>query len=350
MLHAFRWLRGVLEMLAAPVAIGILATACNTEARLQEEHARDLEVAVTEPLRVVDYLPPPDVPGVPSNMEPYFFFNHELESVEELELAVSNAAGLSIPYDPVVDFDGAGVTFLPAGMLYGYGNDDEFSMTLSLAGEPAGDLPLVDRSRFSIEFPPGAIFNVSTALDCTAFGGSSAAATLVNNLFDPGVYPLWLMVAEGVDASTIFPVTTRLLIGPAYIRSNGNYRIYRHVGFATVLRDVAIDAIGRFEISIDGAFLPLDTPDKVVLTYMVNISVQGRFDFTTSPARIHDFSWSGVLPSRSLLLLADQSDTYATAIKALSLDVDLNGNGTEDACTFAVHSEPDEVPFESVDP
>jgi len=336
-----------------PVLLALISTSvylgCRTEARLQEEHAEDLDSAAEEPLRVIDYLPPYDVPGVPSNMQPYFFFNREIGSPEELRLVVANNAGLSIPYTFELDFDSAGITFIPDGMLYGYGNDADFSLTLE-DGTAASATPLVDHSPFSILFPPGAIFNMSTDLACTVFGGSKTSAKLVNEFFEPGVYPLWLMVVEDVDASTLFPTSTRLLIGPAYIRPNGNYRIYRHVGFATVFRDVAIDPIGRFEAHADGAFLPLDTPDKVVLTYLVDISVRGTFDFTRSPARIRDFVLTGVFPARSLLLLSDQSDSYATAIKALSLDVDLNGNGENDACNFEARSQPEEIPFSQVDP
>ena len=327
--------------------VGLVPAACRTEARLEKEHAGDLEAQAEDPLEVVDFLPPPGVPGVPSNMQPYFFFNRALKPEEVLALTVGNAPGLTIPYDMVMDFDNAGVTFLPGAVLYGYGDEAEFSMTLALTDDSAGELAV---SSFSVEFPSGAIFNMSTGLVCTAFGGSSASARLLNSFFDPGVYPLWLMVAENLDESTAFPATTRMLIGPAYIRSNGNYRIYRHVGFSTVFQDVRVESDGRFLATQDGAFLPLDTPDKVVLTYLSQISIQGRFDFDADPPRVRDFEVAGILPARSLLMLGDESESYAKAIKMVNLDVDLNGNGEMDACTFAAASEPEEIPPESVDP
>ncbi len=324
----------------------LLPTACRTEARLQEEHTRDLEAEAASPLEVVDFLPPPGVPGVPSNMQPYFFFNRALKPDEALELSVVNGSGFSVSYDMVTDFDDAGVTFLPGGVLYAYGDDANFSMTLTMGGAQA-DLVTSD---FSLPFPAGSIYNMSTDLECTAFGGSSAAAALLDSFFEPGVYPLWLMVVENVGHDTPLPATTRLLIGPAYIRSNGHYRIYRQVGFSTVFPNVRVDADGSFTATLDGAFLPLDTPEKVVLTYLRDLTIRGRFDFDAQPGRIRAFEVAGIPPARSLPMLADQSESYAKAIKMVNLDVDLNGNGEDDASTFAAASEPEEIPPDQVDP
>ena len=319
---------------------------CHAERTLNEEHTVDLEIAAEEALRVVDYLPAPNTPGVPTSMQPYFFFNREVNNPEELQLAVTNANGTNLVYNYAMDFDNVGITFVPGTLLYGAENSDEYLITLETPSDP----PLVDDSNFLVTFPPGLIFNVSTDLKCLEFGGRGAQAKLLNSYFQPGVYPLWIMVAEDLDASTPLPAVKNLFLGPAYIRSSGAYRIYRHIGFSTTFSNVLIDGAGHFSATRDGAFFPLDTPNKVVLSYMVQMRIEGTFDLSVSPARINEMTISGVFPTRSLLLLSNESDAYATAINMVDLNVDLNGNGVPDSATFVASSFPEEIPVQNFDP
>ena len=259
--------------------------------------------------------------------------------------------GSQYGYTPVVDFDDAGVVYVPTITLSSISGYEDYHMTLEhMPLENSDTPPLVDDSPFTTAFPPGLLFNMSTELECTQFGGSAVQAASLNASFDPGVYPLWIMLARDLTAGTSFPFTTDLLMGPGYIRSSGDYRIYRQVGLATVFHDVTIDADGHFEATLEGGFMPLDTPETVVLTYMVDVRLEGDFDLSTSPARIFNLRMGGIFPARSLLLLANASESYAASVDMLELDVDLNGNGTNDAATFAAESAPAEIPPEQWDP
>jgi hypothetical protein len=318
---------------------------CRTRATLVEEHTGDLEVEAPNDLKVVDYFPGDNVPGVPKDIQPYYFFNRAIDNPTELALALASAGvKTNIPFTYAMDFDNAGVTFIPGEPVYGANGDPSFDMRLE-QGESA-----LEASTFSTTFPTGLMFNISDELECTTFGGSSAQAKILNTYFEPGVYPLWIMVPNGVVSTTKLPVTTDLLLAPGYIRSSGTYRIYRHVGFSTVFHNVTIEGDGHFKGYEEGIFFPLDTPDKVVLTYMVKTSIEGTLDLKVSPPMIHDLKIWGVYPARSLLLLANESDSYAIAVNLVDLDVDLNGNGVNDSASFAATSQPQQIPPELWDP
>lgn len=334
---ASRWHRvgkaGTLALAAA------FLPACNSQATLNEEWGYELSASIDEPLTLLDYYPAHNVPGVPREVQPYFLFNRPVRSTEELELFMLGTTGYPIDFTLVYDFDRTGVAFVPTGNLYVGDELPSFEMDLGLSSGEA----LMDTSRFSAAVPPGLIFNMSVGLSCEQFGGSYAQAKLLQAYFVPGEYPLWMMVAEGVTASTKFPVTTNLYIGPAYIRSNGHYRVYRSTGFTTVFPNVTIQADGSFATTLPSEFLHLDTPDRVIPTWLVQIEMKGTFDLTSTPAKISDLHIEGILPTRSLLLLSDASEDYAKAVSGITLDVDLNGNGTNDSATFEVKSAPEAV-------
>lgn len=319
------------------------ATGCGSRKTLVEEHNTDLGVEASNELKVIDFFPGDEIPGVPQNIQPYYFFNRAIENPTELALAVASVGGAAnIPFTYSLDFDNAGITFIPSETVYAA--DPSFDMSLRL-----GDSAL-EASSFSTAFPPGLMFNISDELECTQFGGSAAQAKLLDTYFEPGVYPLWIMVPKDVTASTQLPVTTDLLLAPGYIRDSGTYRIYRHIGFSTVFHDVTIGADGHFRGYEEGVFFPLDTPDKVVLTYMVQTSIEGRLDLAQKAPVIHDLTITGIYPARSLLLLANESSSYAMAVNLVDLDVDLNGNGVNDSASFEVVSQPQQIPPELWDP
>lgn len=325
----------------------ILATlACNSQATLEDEQLLDFENLADSPLQVIDYYPADGVPGVPRNIQPYFFFNRPAEESSALRLLFQQVQGNPVVFSGQPDFDGAGIRFVSSAGL-AFSGDVQATFEVSLSEAERG---LVEGSDFSSVLPDGMLFNMTTELSVEKFGSGLSQPRMLQAFFTPGVYPLWILCVEGLDQNTTFPAVLNFYMGPAYIREAGTYRIYRHVGFSTVFREVYVDADGFFRTEPEGEFLPLDTPDQVVPTWMAELEVQGQLLREPSSSRILDFKLTGVMPTRSLLLLSAASENYASAINTLQLDVDMNGNGVEDAATFAVKSQPVSIPTELWDP
>lgn len=323
----------------------LMPVGCSTQGTLEDEHALVLAQATEEPLRVVDYYPALEVPGVPMNIQPYLFFNRAVEDMDALSLSMEGLLLGNVLFSGVPDFDRAGLAFVPQGSVTPAETADRLCFSVQ-----QDSMPLIGCSTFSTTFPSGPLFNMTIGLTVEAFGGSIAQAVLLQSFFTPGVYPLWVMVPEGLDSKTALPASISLYMGPGYIRSGGTYRMYRHVGFSTVFPDVYIQSDGTFEATSDGDFVPLDTPEAVVPTWMASIHISGRFRLDQTPLKIESLVLESIIPTRSLLLLADTSESYASAVNSLSLDVDLNGNGVKDSATFRVRSSPEEIPATLWDP
>lgn len=341
----WRRFRGAWGRRGPALGLACLLGACSTQATLEDEHATMLAEVTAEPLCVVDYYPADAVPGAPKNLQPYLYLNRALTETEELELAMDGLMLGTLAFSQTLDFDRAGVAFVPQGAVTPLEESGPMSFTVSQAEQA-----LIGGSSFTAAFPEGPLLNMSIDLHVEAFGGSRAQAMLLQSFFTPGVYPLWIMVPEGLSAQTPLPTSVSMYMGPAYIRSGGTYRIYRHVGFSTVFPEVYIEADGTFSVALEGEFLPLDTPEAVVPAWMASISMRGRFDLSSDPIRIEGLVLEAIVPTRALLLLAETSETYATAIQSLSLDVDLNGNGINDSATFRVSASPEQISESLWDP
>ncbi|MFM7204323.1 MAG: hypothetical protein ACKO6N_26390 [Myxococcota bacterium] len=335
-------LKSLCQLRHLPLAGLLLTTvACNSRATLEEEQQQAYESAEASPLEVIDYYPARDVPGVPRNIQPYFFFNRPVDETLPLALQFQQVQGNPVMFASQLDFDGAGMRFVSSSGL-AFSGDVQANFELSLLEDTR---VVLDGSEFSSVFPEGMLFNMTTGLSVEKFGSGVSQPHMLQAFFTPGVYPLWILCVEGLTSETTFPAVLNYYLGPAYIREDGTYRIYRHVGFSTIFRQVYVDASGTFQTEPENEFLPLDTPDQVVPTWMAQLQIEGRLllsaeEGKAEEGKIEDFQLTGIMPARSLLLLAAASDNYASAINTLHLDVDLNGNGIEDAATFAVKSQP----------
>ena len=321
---------------AGLVALGLAAaTGCSTRT-LEDEWLVTMEQAAAQPLRVIDFLPQPETPGVPRRMAPYFFFNKPPEDLGALALdMVEVGADQALTFTAEPDDDDLGLSFVPAQDILPKTEAGQMRMDLLDPGAP-----LVEAAPFDLILPEGRYFNASTALACTRFGGDPSQANQLNLFMEPGVYPLYVLFAQGLDADVTFPTTLDLYIGPAYFRENGQIRIFRHLGFTTPLPGTEIAADGSFVAESEGAFFPLDTPTGVLLLYLERSRVAGRFVTTGDVPELAELTISGVLSTRFLRILAASSDGYAAAVSLLQLDVDLNGNGDPDSANFAVRSVP----------
>lgn len=306
--------------------------ACN-DGTLESELAYTISQQASLPLTVVDYIPKPNVPGVPIHMEPYFFFNKPAD-MTTAALTLTDQTGIKdFKFTQARDIDNMGLRFVPTLDVYADGG----AMTMDF--EVEGAIQVVD-SPFTTPFPQAPIYNASTNLVCTRFGSDPSHASQLTTFFDPGVYPLFVLFAEGLDNNMTLPGKVNLYMGPGYFRDNGQVRIYRYVGFATPILDVEVEADGSFTKSLDGAFFPMDTPDGVLLLYMVNVTIAGKIELGGENPEIVESTIGGIVPTRFLQILAAASSAYGTAVGLVELDADLNGNGTPDSATFAVRSNP----------
>jgi len=308
----------------------LLLAACSTN-RLEDEWAVTLEGMEGQPLAVVDVLPTPDTIGINQQFSPYVLLSRPLSPTESVTLDLADGAGAAVLATPRRDLDDLAVRF-EVGDL---DRDTAFTGQVVLAGAP--DRPV----GFSTFAPTGPAFNMSAGLEVEAFGAGSGQLGLVNELFVPGLFPLWTLQVEGLGVPASLTGTVDFVFAPSRLDEvSPQYVIHVEWGFVSVIPDVSFGADGAFSQALATLFLPLWSSDGVFLLHMTDVSFAGQASVTGDALSVDRLTLSGVLGTRSLLLLADASDGWRTAIGGTRPDVDTNGNGVPDSVTFTFSATP----------
>ena len=325
-------------MTARSLLMLALATGCSAD-RLEAEWAVSLDQMEGRPLVVIDSLPPRDAVGIGREMAPYLLFSRPLTPTESATLELATEAGEPVPTTPRRDIDDLAVAFDP-GLL---SEDLGYSGQVQLGGEPATAID------YRTTPPTGAPFNMSTGLEVTDFGGGGNL-DLVNALFDPGVFPLWILQVQGLGSPPELLAPVELVIAPGRIDSESPiYVVHGEWGYVTVFRDVVVGEDGGFVAARPSLFLPLWSSDAVHLLRLTGVELTGALHVDGASVSLVGLTLTGVLGTRSLLALSRSSEGWRLAVDAARLDVDTNGNGRPDAVTFTFTVDPSPIPIEEID-
>jgi hypothetical protein len=317
----------------------LLLAACSTN-RLEDEWAVTLEGMEGQPLAVVDMLPSSGTVGISQEFSPYVLLSRPLTPTESVTLDLSDGAGGPVSATPRRDPDDLAVRF-EAGVL---DRDTSFAGQVVLAGVP--DRPL----GFSTFAPTGPAFNMSAGLEVEAFGAGTGQLGLVNELFEPGLFPLWTLQVEGTTAPPTLSGTVDFVFAPSRLDEvSPQYVVHVEWGFVSVIPEVSFDGGGGFSQALDTLFLPLWSSDGVFLLHMTDVAFDGQVSMGGDVLSVNSVTLSGVLGTRSLLLLADASDGWRAAIGAARPDVDTNGNGVPDSVTFTFSATPTPISLAEID-
>jgi len=324
-----------------------VASGC-TRSRLQDEWDLTVSQLAGEPLQLVDHFPVDGTVGVGREVDPYLLFNRP---IDDSESALLSPAGLTMLDtgeghlgSPALDEDGVGLS-LGFGELHRH---ERYQLDF--------DLPFPDRDERLLEIfdtdPPEAVaFNMASSLAVRSFGGNPEHATVLGDLFEPGVYPLWILQLLGSEALTPGqPGRVDLVFAPARWEPEEEYDYFLHRGYGYVgrLLDVVVDSAGDFEHRQDGLFLPLWSSWDVILLYLVDVRLEGRVELDPEPV-VRDLQLTGVLTTRWLLRLAEEGGGWAEAVGVMEPDVDTNGNDRPDSATFSIYSDPTPVAVDELD-
>ena len=318
----------------------LLSSACGT-AQLEDEWAFSLEQLRGLPLEVTDSFPGEGAGSVGHHIQPYFLLNRPLSSDEVALLDFGSIRELESEEDTMglleADEDGMGLRL----RIDDLDRHHRYRLEVEVPGlATAAPLSI----QFGTERPEGALFNMSSELRVEQFGGDPTHARLLNDIFQPGVYPLWILevtenaVADPGSALRSFD----FFFAPGRIdpEEDAPFFLHRSYGFVGHLDEVRVGSDGSFVHRQPGVFLPLWSGDEVIQLYLDTIQFRGRLSQGPGGPEIAELSLSGVLGTRSLLLMAETGSNWRAAVDGLALDVDTNGNEIEDAATFRIGSSP----------
>lgn len=317
--------------------VGTLLTGCVAD-RLEDEWAVTLEQMEGRPLVVADSLPPRDAVGIGREMAPYLLFSRPLGPTESVTLTLDGPDG-PVPTQPRRDSDDLGVRLVPPLLL----SDAQYTGTVQLLGAPATPLD------YTTAAPAGPAFNMSTGLEVEAFGAGTGQLGVVNALFQPGVFPLWILRVDGLGepASLAGPLEVRFAPGRIDEEVAPHHIVHVEWGFVSVFSDVTATD-GRIDHTAPSLFLPLWSSEAVHLLRMTDVRLTGTIS-VDGAVSVPQLTLTGVLGTRSLRALSRASEGWRLAIDGARLDVDTNGNGVPDAATFTFSTTPTAVDPTDID-
>ncbi|MEE2828120.1 MAG: hypothetical protein VX498_02945 [Myxococcota bacterium] len=326
----------------------LLSAACGT-AQLEDEWAVSVEQLQGLPLEVTDSFPCEGSRSVGHHIQPYFLLNRPLSS-EEVALLDSGSIRDLESKEPTLgrleaDEDGMGLHL----RIDDLDRHHRYRLEVEVPGL-ATATPL--SIYFATERPEGALFNMSSELRVEQFGGDPTHARLLNDIFQPGVYPLWILeVTENeLGPPGSVPRSFDFLFAPGRLDSEDEapFFLHRSYGFVGQFDEVQVAADGSFVHRQSGVFLPLWSGSEVIEIYLDTIQLRGRLSDGPGGPEVSELSLSGVLGTRSLLLMAETGPSWRAAVDGLHMDVDTNGNEIEDAATFRISSRPVSVSREDL--
>lgn len=311
----------------------VLLAGCSTN-RLESEWAVTLDGMADLPLLVVDALPSLDTVGISQEFSPYVLLSRPLTPTESVTLDLTDDLGVVVTATPRRDSDDLGVWLVPDVLE----RDRGFEGQVLVAGEVGRSLT------FSTTSPMGPAYNMSAELEVEAFGAGDGQLGIVNGLFEPGVFPLWTLQLEGTPDPPDLLGPVDFVFAPSRLDPvSPRYVVHVEWGFVSVFRDVSFGVDGAFSQDRPALFLPLWSSEGVHLLRMTDVNLSGSASITGGAMRLDRLRLTGVLGTRSLLLLSNASEGWRTAIGGARPDVDMNGNGVPDSMTFTFSATPSAI-------
>jgi hypothetical protein len=138
-------------------------------------------------------------------------------------------------------------------------------------------------------------------------------------------------IAVLIDGYRGQPGDYNLLAGPVDIKDNGKASV-RSPGL-TFVKHIVIDGDGSFTSTPQNVFMPIFVDTDFVQVLIQNCRVTGR----VQDGEIRGLKIMGDIPAISLVQLADPLGPAANFVLGnITMDVDLDGDGEEDAAYFSL--------------
>jgi len=210
---------------------------------------------------------------------------------------------------------------------------------------PDGDLE--GEGTFTTSDPHGIAFDVGPNLTVEQLGGNDAAVTVLEDLLLSGDDHLIMVMDRFVPNQHRLPWDGDWLLGNATIRENrasGELEaVIDEDGGLTISAEGTLHEDGGFVATTDHASLPVSIDGETVALTLDDVLLAGAFDVEEGDySAVHEVRLSSVVPERALDELAEGVPDWARVLADLTglidMDVDLDGDGIDDAATFELTS------------
>jgi hypothetical protein len=295
-------------------------------------------------LEVVAFHPPDGSAAVPLNTDPIIVFNTEIPDQVEFEITlyrgnVSNELNCHRTDDPTV---------LECPLSKDLRTDSWYRIDVDIAANGEVDA----ESIWTTSTPDGLAYDIGPSLTVERLGGNDAAVTLLEDLLLDGDDHLVLVMDRFYPGLDNLPWEGNWLLGNARIRENlktGEMEaVIDETDGMTISTRGQLQSDGGFVTESDYASLPVSVDGESLQLALEGITLSGNI-----PIEEHDYqkvrnvTLTAAIPKYALDHLAETVPEWARLVAdvtgLIELDVDLDGDGIQDAATFQLTSTGDRI-------
>jgi hypothetical protein len=289
-------------------------------------------------LMVLAIQPSDSAAAVPLTVTPTFWFTRELG--REMAFTVLLEGG-GETIDMMTCQPNASGEVLQCPLEEPLRDDAQYELSIDL-----GDDGEIDgTSQFSTGMPRGLAFDVGQNLTVEQAGDSDFAADLFEEALVGGETTM-LLALDLAPAPAALPWNGAFLIGQGQIKpracDEGEVIVDGDYGFTlTAIGEVQAD--GGFRATTDFATLPVEIDGMPIYIIVREVVIRGTIDIADGFETIHKITIDALVPMSSMEELGEAfpgwAELVAELINAINPDVDIDGDGTNDACTLSISAE-----------
>ncbi len=283
--------------------------------------------------------PAPGAVGVPLQMQVRFYFSETYGGdPSALHISFKQADG---NYEEIESVLAPAQTFVSSDYL-NLEADTAYCARLDIDKDysvPAA-WPVTYETCFETEQPCGVAVQLAADLAFEQFGGGTQqiVAGLLNDTLQTSGNDLPVaMLFDGVPATTTFPVSGFVTVIGEY--TPGSPAQPPASGWLTSLEGGEIDVDGMFSLSADTMVLPVPVTTYDLFLTLQNADMSGTAVSSGNFTDLDNYRLQAAMTETDIVELADSLGAPELA-SLVVLDVDLDGDGTNDAATVVLTSEP----------
>lgn len=202
-----------------------------------------------------------------------------------------------------------------------------------------GRWPLEHAACFTTRQPCGTPIDIGFETEVQKLGSSPGVVNALNTSIQyyGNDYPVALVMVDTLRTAT-FPLNSMEVVLGAYETVNTQNQL-RKDGYTSTFEGCKISSSGGFTCSGPNAIFPLYLDSYGINLYVNDAVMTGTVQTTGNITTITEFTLSGIVTEDNIYRI--ESETGVTGIAALiRLDVDTDGDRTNDAATFEVTTQP----------
>ncbi len=245
--------------------------------------------------------------------------------------------------DPTLSDDLKSLTY--AGPILS--EDSDYTLDVVYPEDPSQDpqpeaWPIEHHSTFSTTFPCGVGFNITAQnVQIVKLGSNEQLVDTLNNILSSAALdPVDLLFVDVLTGAE-FPVDPfKIVSALVYPAGGGTYELDDDYGFSVGMEGCSLSTDGLFECGPDSFVFPIPLTDDTALNlYLSDATLSATVIDSGNINDMNEFDLKGIITENDIERILEEANLSGLS-DAITLDLDTNGDGINDAATAEATSNP----------